>query len=150
MIYDQLIKSFGTDKLTQFISKDEFSTLFKSIFVKNHKVIASIMRNVTLTMKQDFYKYHNAKSIADVLKIYLDSQDKIYLISKDFSVLLESFLKEETVKNLIQKLLSTQLSHYKIDANSEQNKAFFKDLLDELPSLINWLAHYSKCAKWYE
>ncbi len=106
MIYDQLIKSFGTDKLTQFISKDEFSTLFKSIFVKNHKVIASIMRNVTLTMKQDFYKYHNAKSIADVLKIYLDSQDKIYLISKDFSVLLESFLKEETVKNLIQKLLS--------------------------------------------
>ncbi len=46
------------------------------------------------------------KSIADVLKIYLDSQDKIYLISKDFSVLLESFLKEETVKNLIQKLLS--------------------------------------------
>lgn len=137
MIYDQLIKSFGTDKLTQFISKDEFSTLFKSIFVKNHKVIASIMRNVTLTMKQDFYKYHNAKSIADVLKIYLDSQDKIYLISKDFSVLLESFLKEETVKNLIQKLLSTQLSHYKIDANSEQNKAFFKDLLDELPSLIH-------------
>ncbi len=86
IIYDQLIKSFDSDKLTQFISKDEFSTLFKSIFVKNHKVIASIMRNVTLTMKQDFYKYHNANSIADVLKIYLDSQDKIYLISKDFSV----------------------------------------------------------------
>ncbi|UOE63478.1 SGNH/GDSL hydrolase family protein [Mycoplasmopsis bovis] len=137
MIYDQLIKPFGADKLTQFISKDEFSTLFKSFFVKNHKVIASIMRNVTLTMKQDFYKYHNANSIADVLKIYLDSQDKIYLISKDFSVLLESFLNEESVKNLIQKLLSTQLRHYKIDVDSKQNKAFFKDLLDELPSLIH-------------
>ncbi|WP_331696942.1 multifunctional lipase MilA [Mycoplasmopsis agalactiae] len=137
MIYDQLTKSFGSDKISKYISKDDFNSLVKSIFVKNHKVIASIMRNVTLTMKQDVYKYHNANTIADVLKIYLDSKDKIYLISKDFSVILESFLKENAVKSLIEKLLSTQLSHYKIDVNSEQNKAFFKDLLNELPSLIN-------------
>ncbi len=31
----------------------------------------------------------------------------------------------------------TQLRHYKIDVDSKQNKAFFKDLLDELPSLIH-------------
>lgn len=91
MIYDQLTKSFGSDKISKYISKDDFNSLVKSIFVKNHKVIASIMRNVTLTMKQDVYKYHNANTIADVLKIYLDSKDKIYLISKDFSVILESF-----------------------------------------------------------
>ncbi|NES52717.1 hypothetical protein G3565_30385, partial [Escherichia coli] len=65
MIYDQLAKSFDSDKISKYISKDDFNSLVKSIFVKNHKVIASIMRNVTLTMKQDVYKYHNANTIAD-------------------------------------------------------------------------------------
>lgn len=136
LIYDQILNSYG-DKISQYIQKDKFNELIKTVFVKNQKAFASIMKNITLSMKQDINKYHNAQSIIDIFKIYFDQEEKIYLILKDLSVVVESLLKDETIKGLIKKLLSEQLKQYSVDVDSDENKKFFSALLNELPSLIN-------------
>ncbi len=136
LIYDQILNSYG-DKISQYIQKDKFNELIKTVFVKNQNAFASIMKNITLSMKQDIYKYHNAKSIIDIFKIYFDQEEKRYLILKDLSVVVENLLNDETIKGLIEKLLSEQLKQYKVDVDSKENKEFFNALLNELPSLIN-------------
>ncbi len=47
---------------------------------KNQKAIASLMKNITLSMKLDIAKYHNSQTIMDVFKIYFDQEEKIYLL----------------------------------------------------------------------
>lgn len=136
LIYDQILNSYG-DKISQYIQKDKFNELIKTVFVKNQNAFASIMKNITLSMKQDIYKYHNAKSIIDIFKIYFDQEEKRYLILKDLSVVVENLLNDKTIKGLIEKLLSEQLKQYKVDVDSKENKEFFNALLNELPSLIN-------------
>ncbi len=75
------------------------------------------------------------------LKFILIKQGKRFIwYSKDLSVVVESLLKDETIKRaLLRKLLSwTTLSQYNVDVDSDENKKILQVLyLNELPSLIN-------------
>nr|WP_307929036.1 hypothetical protein [Mycoplasmopsis bovis] len=63
---------------------------------------------ITLSMKQDINKYHNAQSIIDIFKIYFDQQGKdIIWYLKDLSVGCRKFIKRWNNKRaLLRRLLS--------------------------------------------
>nr|BBJ33363.1 hypothetical protein MBKG4397_5290 [Mycoplasmopsis bovis] len=136
MIYDQLTTSYK-DTINKYIAKDKFNNIIKAIFVKNQKAIASLMKNITLSMKLDIAKYHNSQTIMDVFKIYFDQEEKIYLISKDISVVVDSLLKDKDIQEFIKTALNEQLKQYNIQVDSKENKDFIKAFIDELPTLIS-------------
>ncbi|WP_029513523.1 SGNH/GDSL hydrolase family protein [Mycoplasmopsis primatum] len=133
-LYNALPNNF-VNKIKKYLSVDEFNEMIKNAF-ENRKPIKNLVLNILSSLASDIGKYNKVSNLIDLLKIYVNPKTKITKLSGDILLIFKSIAQQPQFQKLIIGLLKENLAPYGVDVESAANVAFYKDLLANLPKII--------------